>query len=411
MPADEELVAGAQGLAQVGDEVAALEQGGAQLRLEDAVLPLARLLRRVHGDVGVAQQVVGAALPGEPGDPDAGAEADPPVPDLERVRRAPRPAARPAPRPRRRRGRRAAAAEQHDELVAAEPGDEVACAAGRDGAAGDLDEHQVADGVAGPVVDQLEAVEVEQEQRRARARGGGALQPLAEQGPVRQAGQAVGVRGGAQLALELDALGHVGVDAEVPEGAALLVAEHRRALLDVDQAAVLAGAPDRRADDRRLHQLVDVGLVLARVDHRVGAADHLVGPPAEDPLGGRVPEPDLAVEVELHDADRRALDQLAEPAQCLGALLVPGAQRGVQLRVLDRDAGLRGVHLEQLELLGAGRRPSRGRSTLMTPSRPERAVLSGAKSSSRACQASGSSLSGRSGTQVPTSESSGVRWR
>ena len=56
--------------------------------------------------------------------------------------------------------------EQHDELVAAQPGHQVAVAGRAPQPGGQLDEHDVAGVVAEAVVDRLEAVEVEQQQRR-----------------------------------------------------------------------------------------------------------------------------------------------------------------------------------------------------------------------------------------------------
>ena len=81
---------------------------------------------------------------------------------------------------------------EHDELVAAEPGDGVAVADGAAEAVRDLDEHRVAAVVAEAVVDVLEAVEVAEQHRDAPL--GAVGQPLQcpfEQHPVGQSGQRV----------------------------------------------------------------------------------------------------------------------------------------------------------------------------------------------------------------------------
>ena len=87
--------------------------------------------------------------------------------------------------------------EQHGELVAAEPRDGVAGAQrGRD-APGERDQQVVADRVAEAVVDELEAVDVQEQHRAAGLRDRAAtrcriwLTPVHEQGPVGQAGERV----------------------------------------------------------------------------------------------------------------------------------------------------------------------------------------------------------------------------
>ena len=104
---------------------------------------------------------------------------------------------------------------QQGEFVAAQPRHGVAGAAAALQAARDLDEELVAGAVPEAVVDQLEAVEVEEENGEA---GGLAplcprerhLQPVLEQRAVRQAGERI-VEGGLQQAgLRLAARGDVG---------------------------------------------------------------------------------------------------------------------------------------------------------------------------------------------------------
>ena len=46
---------------------------------------------------------------------------------------------------------------------------------------------------------------------------------------------------------------------------------------------------------------------------RPGAADHFLARPAEDALGRRVPQADARIETELHERERRRVDQRLEP--------------------------------------------------------------------------------------------------
>ena len=69
--------------------------------------------------------------------------------------------------------------------------------------------------------------------------------------------------------------------------------------------------------------------LLGRRQREPAAADHLLAGPAEDPLGGPVPEPDARVEAELHERERRRLDQRLQ-------LLARSALAHVQ-RLDDRD--------------------------------------------------------------------------
>jgi hypothetical protein len=96
-------------------------EGGPHRRLEDGVRVLAALLGRVHRQVHVLAQVLGgdpARRRGRIGRPDAGGDRDGVRADHERLPQV-------VEHPLRLRGRIAGLADQHHELVAAEPGDDV----------------------------------------------------------------------------------------------------------------------------------------------------------------------------------------------------------------------------------------------------------------------------------------------
>ena len=109
--------------------------------------------------------------------------------------------------------------QQHRELVAAEPRDGVPRAQRGLQPARDLDQQVVADEVPERVVDDLEAVEVEEQHRRALASflrhvaAHGVLEAVQEQHAVRQAGQRVVQRVVLELGLRALALGDVGLRA------------------------------------------------------------------------------------------------------------------------------------------------------------------------------------------------------
>jgi hypothetical protein len=84
--------------------------------------------------------------------------------------------------------------DQDDELVPADPGDQVARVELLGGPRGDGDEQLVTDRVPEAVVDYLEAVQIEEAQRDLDGRLPGAqrrCQPIQEHRPVRQAGQRI----------------------------------------------------------------------------------------------------------------------------------------------------------------------------------------------------------------------------
>ena len=191
-------------------ELHPLDQLGVHLGVVALVAALAGRLGPVHGQVGVAQQLVGAVdVALHPGDAHAAPDVQLAPVDLERL-------AQPFQHPV---GHLddvdvvAGVLDQHGELVAAEPGHGVAGPHAGVQALGHLDEQPVAGGVAEAVVDLLEAVQVEEQHghRRRLALGPleGVVDPVLEQGPVGQRGQRVVEGLVDELVLELAALGDV----------------------------------------------------------------------------------------------------------------------------------------------------------------------------------------------------------
>ena len=161
-----------------------------------------------------------------------------------------------------------AVGQQHGELVATEPGDDVGVAHGPAQDAADRDEELVAGVVAEAVVDLLEVVEVEQQDRAALAVATAALEvPLelgVEPAPVGQAGQHVVVDEVGEAVLVATALGHVD---------------------DVDQhdvGLVGSGATQQAAAQRH----VDV-LAAVVAQHAVGGAGARARPRGRGPGGWR----------------------------------------------------------------------------------------------------------------------------
>ena len=196
--------------------------------VEHGLATLAVGLRAVHGDVGVAQDGLRRGIGLGEGDPDRRVDEQLALRDLER----------------RAQGLVHAlgderglvgvghAVEQDGELVAAEAGDRVRRPDGRLEPAGDRHEQPVSRLVAERVVDELEAVEVEEEHGGGRLRGG-ALRPpdrlveaVEEEHAVGQAGQRVVHRVVLQAPLGLLAGGDVGLAADHARGLPGVVA-HR----------------------------------------------------------------------------------------------------------------------------------------------------------------------------------------
>ena len=247
--------------------------------VEQLVAVLAPGLGRVHGHVGVAEQLLGLVGAGPPGGhAQAGLDRDGAAVEAERlVQGVEHPAG-----DRRRRLGVGDPLQQHRELVAAQAGRGVGRAQAALEPPGGRDQQLVAGGVAEAVVDVLEVVQVdEQDGQVALARAGqGVLDPLGEQGAVGQAGQ------------------------PVVEG---LVDELGLQLLAVRDVAGVE------------HQAADVGVFEQVGGDRLGVQPGAVAVAHAPGLGGRHPRPQgrlghepghpLAV-VGVDQAERVAVDQV-----------------------------------------------------------------------------------------------------
>ena len=236
---------------------------------------LARLLGRVHRDVGVAQQVVGlVALLEAGGDADAGRHLQVLPVDRERDGERGDEARRDGHR-----GAELRLVEQQDrELVAAEAGGHVAGADARLDAVGDRGEQPVAGRVPEGVVDVLEVVEVEEQDDRDPVGGrvlDRAVDLLGEQAAVGEAGQRVVVGLEPELLLEPRQLRQRLLQLAVLEGDGRLVGER----LEEPQVVVGEGRPlgqpvrdDHRpdqpglAEQRRGHRVADLGVAAVGRD-------------------------------------------------------------------------------------------------------------------------------------------------
>jgi hypothetical protein len=215
-------------VAQVGLEIQPAHHDLVHVRVEDRVAALAFGLRAVHRDVGVAHHVGRSGVGVGERDPDRrGHDQLAPV-EVERILQRLLDALGDH-------GRLAGVAdvvEQDRELVAAEPGDGVAGAQGRLQPARDRDQQPVADVVPERVVDELEAVEVEEQHGGAGVRvpalraADRLREAVEEEHAVRQPGQRVVQRVVLQALLGLAAVGDVGLGADHARRAPVLVA-HR----------------------------------------------------------------------------------------------------------------------------------------------------------------------------------------
>ena len=132
-------------------------------------------------------------------------------------------------------------ARQHDELVAAQPGDDGAARGDRAQPVGHLPQQPIADAVAVQVVERLEIVQVDEEQRPRPAPpgglGDGIGRALAQGRAVRQAGQGIAVGQFAHALLRAPALADIGEEA-VPDGHAVVAPLGRRGRARPDVDAV-----------------------------------------------------------------------------------------------------------------------------------------------------------------------------
>ena len=178
---------------QVGLEVEPRDDVAVHLRVEHRVARLAVRLGAVHGDVGVADQLLRVGVGPAERDPDRPGDHQLAVGDRERLgERGQHPL-----RDDRRLARVGHVLQQDGELVAADPRDGVAGAQRGVEPARDRLEQPVAGLVAERVVDELEAVEVEEQHGGAAVAVAAAraaqrlLEPVEEQRPVREPGERV----------------------------------------------------------------------------------------------------------------------------------------------------------------------------------------------------------------------------
>ena len=329
-------------LAALAGEVGTIERGRVATRR----------LHRVHGDVGIAQQVGdGGAVAREDRDADARRDEAFLQADHDRLSHHLEDS-----------GRDALGVvvvgdlgQQRDELVAAEPADRlqravradadaleralqhlVGMAHARAQAPGDFHQQLVAGAVAERVVDDLEAVEVDQQQRDLVAepaavleRALGAPDQLA---PVRQAREGVEVREMADPVLGKASVRDVLDDAGVADQVAVLVELRLRldvddALAAVDEAGVDVGREHRASVDRAVGELQE-GLALLLRHHPQQAAE------------GRLVARAEAEHAQALDREHRAV-LAAPPVEAAHAGEVLRA-RQARLAALELDAGARG---------------------------------------------------------------------
>jgi hypothetical protein len=337
---DEPQLALVERLAQRPLQLQALDRLAAHRGVEDLAASLAELLGAVHGRIGVAQQRVRVDAFARRAAGDADARRDvarlalddqriaqglgEPAGDAQRVVLADH------------------AGQQHGELVAAEPRDDVVGAQAARQALGHRADQPVAGAVAERVVDDLEVVEVDEEHGDAPgAPAEIAGQALEEQLAVGQAGERVVVGLPGELLLGVAVLGDVDAVADPRPRRAIGAVEVRVAPQPPAAAVAIA----------QLELLPDRGEGAAREiagedEIRELAADRI----AADALGqADVRALHDAVEPDERDADRRLLEGRAE------ALLGGGGEGAgvlVQAPVREVDGA------ERRDVGGVDRRPA-----------------------------------------------------
>ena len=303
---------------QRGLQLQPLQRGVVHRGLEQLIPVLALLLREVHRDVGVPQELLGALRHGiglGDRDPDARADEDLGLVQEERlVEHREDPLGDVG-------GRHAflaAVLQQDRELVAAEPRGGVRRAQVAEEPLADVAQDLVAGGVAERVVDRLEVVEVHEEHRDrptvAQLAVERVLHTVGEQGAVRQPGQRVVQRLVLELLLELLPLGdvsrvqddppHVGVvhqvRAERFDVPHRPVPVHHAELLEPRQALIFAHRGQERHRGRP---------ILLRDEVGEPRSFELLGIAAEYPARRRTRILDLRVRLDDHHEVRRVLHQ------------------------------------------------------------------------------------------------------
>ena len=293
---------GAEALLELFPDVEGHGGPGAHRRAEGPPASLARLLGRVHGQVGISHQLLdvsGVVPPGDHGsDPDAGPHPQLPAGDHEGLVEQADDVGRQVFRVDHRPG----LVEEDRELVAADPGHGVGGPEAGGQAVGHAAEQHVARGVTQGVVDRLEVVEVDEGDGQAGAVSTmatvGLAHPVGEQRPVGQPREGVVQAPVLELALELTLVGDV---AELAEDQAhpVGVLDDRHGQLPHAHRPVLAGDPlvGREAGpltaDHRDHRVL-------LLDQLLGVGEGLVGVGQQFGLG----QPDQGTEgrVDLHEA-------------------------------------------------------------------------------------------------------------
>jgi hypothetical protein len=287
----DQLVVGDR-LAEVGLDRLARYGAVADDLVEHRPAPAAGLLGAVHGGVGIADQVGGVGVrAGGQRDADAAADEGVAVLERERLRQRLEQALRDGDRV----VRAADVLADEDELVAAEAGGHLVAADGRAQALGDRQQEAVAGVVAEAVVDDLEAVEVDEQDGDAAAASAGpverALQAVHQQQPAREAGQRVAqelelVRPPRRDVGEARGEDEAAVDQRpAPRvGGRLRVAVDRMRLDDAEHAVVQDDVGDRQEERHPVlvegqqadhHEEVEVRLdgPVPQVDEQRGARD------------------------------------------------------------------------------------------------------------------------------------------
>ena len=346
---------------QICFQLLALDERLVHRRHEYLVGVLAAGLGHVHGDVGVAEQILDRRV--VVGDRHSCAGAGHHLAVVDHHRR-PHRAGDPL--------HDAAgvdlvdvAPEQHRELVTAEPGGEVVGPQARLDALRDGHEQQVTGGVALAVVDGLEVVDVDEQHRRPGVVSGlhfaqRALDGLNEEAAVGEAGERVVERLVAQPRLELGQLGQRPFEPAVLEGDAHVVGQRfeEAQILAVEPADFAQAVADqhgadgpRLAPQRRHHGVVDAPLAeVLQEDGAVGKAgvdidfDRTHNGRIRIRAYGRAQRPLAALggeQGDLRDLGPEHLPGLAEH----------GGDGGVELLAAVEDAGRFMKELEVLVLL------------------------------------------------------------
>ena len=159
-----------------------------------------------------------------------------------------------------------------------------------------------------------------------------------------------------QLALGPQPSADVGEGGHEAHHLPLAVEDRRRREDDVDRASVLAKTHRLEAVDRLspAQPLADAGDLVTPVGGDEGdrLSQDFPGLPAEQGLGGGIPERDDAVEIELDDRDGRCVEQRSQPFLARPQILESGEELGLEAGVLERECGPGRDGVEELLVVG-----------------------------------------------------------